>query len=258
MGRYAPSSQRPHLAPALAGDNMVALPESAALHKHLARAQARGRSVSETSRAGGYSQLGSVGWAGVGSVGFTPGAGRGSGRPVVRQCAGSVVRQGRAGAGQDKIRRAHTRERRMTRGWLDGQSARVYDLHSAGSVALKSNGQRGAGPSAARVCVWRRICDLNTLQGQGAPPYCCEYVPNPQLRPGSICCAGGASRERGETRGGGWHRAEDPETLAHHRLEDLWRMWRLCCPQAHEIACTAVWGDMGRYGEIWPARPCGG
>jgi len=48
----------------------------------LRRAQARGRSVSETSRAGGYSQLGSVGWAGVGSVGFTPGAGRGSGGAV--------------------------------------------------------------------------------------------------------------------------------------------------------------------------------
>ena len=52
---------------------------------------------------------------------------------------------------------------------------------------------------------------------------------------------GGASRERGETRGGGWHRAEDPETLAHHRLEDLWRMWCMCCPQAHEVACSAVW-----------------
>ena len=30
-------------------------------------------------------------------MGFTPGAGRGSGRAVVRQCAGRAVRQGMAG-----------------------------------------------------------------------------------------------------------------------------------------------------------------
>ena len=53
----------------------------------------------ETSGAAGYSHLGSVVWAGQGSVGFTPGAGRGSGRAVVRQCAGrarSTAGQGRA------------------------------------------------------------------------------------------------------------------------------------------------------------------
>ena len=162
------AQQRPHLAPALAGDDMVALPESAALHQHLERAQARGRSVSETSRAGSYSQLGSVGWAGVGSVGFTPGAGRGSGRPVVRQCAGSVVRQGRAGAGQVKIWRAHTRERRVTRGWLDGQSARDYDLHSAGSAALKSNGQAQGLLLPVCVCVAPHLRHKHT-PGVGGP-----------------------------------------------------------------------------------------
>ena len=57
----------------------------------------RATSFSETSRAAGYSHLGSVLWVGQGSVGFTPGAGRGSGRAVVRQCAGRAVRQGRAG-----------------------------------------------------------------------------------------------------------------------------------------------------------------
>ena len=55
------------------------------------------RSFSETSGEAGYSHLGSVGRAGQGSVGFTPGAGRGSGRAVVRQCAGRAVRQVRAG-----------------------------------------------------------------------------------------------------------------------------------------------------------------
>ena len=40
------------------------------------------RSFSETSRAARYSHPGSVVWAGQGSVGFTPGAGRGSGRAV--------------------------------------------------------------------------------------------------------------------------------------------------------------------------------
>ena len=54
----------------------------------------------ETSRAAGYSHLGRVVWAGQGSVGFTPGAGRGSGRAVVRQYAGRAVRQGRAGQGR--------------------------------------------------------------------------------------------------------------------------------------------------------------
>ena len=57
----------------------------------------RATSFSETSRAAGYSHPGSVVWAGQGSVGFTPGAGRGSGRAVVRQYAGRAVRQGRAG-----------------------------------------------------------------------------------------------------------------------------------------------------------------
>ena len=52
----------------------------------------------ETSGAAGYSHLGSVVWAGQGSVGFTPGAGRGSGRAVVRQCAGRAVPAGQGRA----------------------------------------------------------------------------------------------------------------------------------------------------------------
>ena len=55
------------------------------------------RIFSETSRAAGYSHLGSVVWAEQGSVGFTPGAGRGSGRAVVRQCSGRAARHGMAG-----------------------------------------------------------------------------------------------------------------------------------------------------------------
>ena len=55
------------------------------------------RSLFETSRAAGYSHLGSVVWAGQGSVGFTPRAGRGSGRAL----CGSVRagQYGRAGQG---------------------------------------------------------------------------------------------------------------------------------------------------------------
>ena len=59
----------------------------------------RAREVSPRPLASGqsYSHLGSVVWAGVGSVGFTPRAGRGSGRAVVRQCSGRAVRHGMAG-----------------------------------------------------------------------------------------------------------------------------------------------------------------
>ena len=54
----------------------------------------RGRSFSETSGAAGYSHLGSVVWAGVGSVDFTPGAGRGSGRAGQGSCAAVCGRAG--------------------------------------------------------------------------------------------------------------------------------------------------------------------
>ena len=54
----------------------------------------RGRSFSETSGAAGYSHLGSVVWAGVGSVDFTPGAGRGSGRQRQGQLCGSMRQAG--------------------------------------------------------------------------------------------------------------------------------------------------------------------
>ena len=50
----------------------------------------------------GYSQQGSVGWAGQGSVGFTPGAGRGSGEAVLCGSvrAGQYGRGGQGRAGQ--------------------------------------------------------------------------------------------------------------------------------------------------------------
>ena len=59
----------------------------------------RGRSFSETSGAAGYSHLGSVVWAGVGSVDFTPGAGRGSARGSCAAVCGQGSTAGQVRAG---------------------------------------------------------------------------------------------------------------------------------------------------------------
>ena len=75
VGRYGQlrpllAQQRPHLAPALAGDYMVALPESAALHKHLEACTGAGEKCVRDLASGRLFTAGQCGMGRGGQCGF--------------------------------------------------------------------------------------------------------------------------------------------------------------------------------------------